>query len=115
MATVACSKGEDPVKESQLKGAIVTQTEIARISHGINGYHGSKKWCIGERDGMLRTSWVGAADCTNFATAPGLSTDPLGGVESIIYVVAQKCPAPLRFVSTTRILRDHDIAVADER
>ena len=88
----------------------MTHSVAPEIGHCIARNHGLQVRSIRNRHSVLRCAVVGTAHRSDMSVEPWLRADPLRDVESIIRVIPDRKPMTFRLVSTTHVLRDHDVA-----
>src|SRR5438552_9196340 len=98
-----------PVKEAQLEAAVVAYAKVAGIGGRVDRDHGGKEWGMRDGERMLRAPLIGTTHGADLATAPGLGADPLGGVVTVVDIIAHQPPMSLGVVAPTRVLRDRNV------
>src|SRR6516165_1588404 len=87
---------EDPVHETQLKGAAVPNAGNAGIRHRIDRNHARQGTRTGTGKRVLSAADIAGAQRTDLAVAPRLPLDPGNSIVPVARVVYEHAPFPFR-------------------
>ena len=103
---------QHPIDDPQSKRAAVDDAADAMIDRWIGGNDRRQMRRLRHGREMLGRANVGAAHHADLAVRPRLGGDPLDRVVAVRHVVAHPGPGALRVDATSRVLKDHHVAVS---
>src|SRR5271165_214971 len=113
-SSAGVAQSENPIEKAQLEGTVMADTITTEVRHRIAGHHRLHIRSIADGKGMLRRPGIGRPHRTDATVAPRLRPNPFGGIKSIIRIVDERMPAPLRLVAATYVLEDNHVSVWHE-